>query len=296
MEIRVLRYFLMIANEGSITNAANILHVTQPTLSRQIKELESELGRRLFKRRSHSVELTADGEYLRKKAEEIVSIVDKIKMEFRGQERAVSGNICIGGDDTAAVRLSAEIFKELSEKYPGIRTCFYSGSFEDIAERIDRGILDMGIVIGQADPMKYENIRIPVNFIWGVLMREDSRFAEDREIGRNELYGLPLICPSGAVSAKRDGGFIDWVGGDIENLDIITTFSRYSDAEELAKAGIGCVLTVRNPDEAADTDTLCFRPLSPLLSVGMNIIWKKDQSLSRAAEIFLGLIQRKMSA
>ena len=174
MEIRVLRYFLAIAREGSITNAANSLHVTAPTLSRQIKDLEEELGQKLFIRRSHHMALTAEGMILRKRAEEIISMVDKTEAEFLSMENMVSGDIYIGSGETEAIKLIAQIAKELREVYPGIRYHLHSGNAQDVTERLDKGLLDFGILIQPADLSKYDYLDLPAGNRWGVAMRRDS--------------------------------------------------------------------------------------------------------------------------
>lgn len=173
-----LRYFLAIAREGSITNAANFLHVTQPTLSRQIHDLEEELGQKLFTRGSHSMALTAKGMILRKRAEEIVSMVDKTEAEFSFMENAIGGDIYIGGEETDAVKLIAKVAQKLREDYPGIHYHLYSGNSEDVTERLDKGLLDFGILIQPANITKYDYIRIPAKDTWGVVMRKDSPLAE----------------------------------------------------------------------------------------------------------------------
>lgn len=178
MEIRVLRYFLTIAREGSITNAANFLHITQPTLSRQIHDLEEELGQKLFTRSSHSMVLTAEGMILRKRAEEIITMVDKTEAEFNSMENIISGDIYIGGGETDAIKLIAQIAKELRKSYPSIHYHLYSGNSEDVTERLDKGLLDFGILIQPADISKYDYINIPAKDTWGVVMRKDSPLAK----------------------------------------------------------------------------------------------------------------------
>lgn len=181
MEIRVLRYFLAIAREGSITNAANFLHVTQPTLSRQIRDLEEELGQKFFTRGSHNMTLTAEGMILRKRAEEIISMVDKTEAEFSSMENLVGGDIYIGGGETDAIKLIAKIAKELRASYPDIHYHLYSGNSEDVTDRLDKGLLDFGILIQPADISKYDYINIPAKDTWGVVMRKDSPLARKKQ-------------------------------------------------------------------------------------------------------------------
>ena len=288
MEIRVLRYFLAIAREGSITNAANFLHVTQPTLSRQIKDLEDELGKKLFVRGSHNMSLTREGIIFYKRAEEIISMVDKTEAEFKTMEDSIAGDIYIGGGETEAIKLIAEVISELRENYPNIHYHLYSGNAFDVTERIDCGLLDFGILIQPADVSKYDYIHIPAKDTWGVVMRKDSHLAEKKFVTKHDLLKLPLICSRQAVSDSSTGNeFADWFGRDFKKLDIVTTFNLIYNAAIMVEAGIGYAITI---DKIANTtvgSNLCFRPLEPKLNSDLDIIWKKHQVFSSAAELFL---------
>lgn len=294
MEIRVLRYFLAIAREGSITNAANFLHVTQPTLSRQIHDLEKELGQKLFTRGSHSMTLTAEGMILRKRAEEIVSMVDKTEAEFNYMENAIGGDIYIGGGETDAIKLIAEIAKDLRANYPGIRYHLYSGNSEDVTERLDKGLLDFGILIQPANITKYDYINIPAKDTWGVVMRKDSPLAKKEAILKEDLLDVPLICSRQAISLERSQNeFIDWFGEDFEKLDIVTTFNLVYNAAIMVEAGIGYAVTIDKIANTSESSNLCFRPLTPRLDSGLNIVWKKYQVFSSAAEVFLERLRQE---
>lgn len=288
MEIRVLRYFLAIAREGSITNAANFLHVTQPTISRQIHDLEEELGQKLFTRGSHSMALTAEGMILRKRAEEIVSMVDKTEAEFSFMENAIGGDIYIGGGETDAVKLIAKVAQKLREDYPGIRYHLYSGNSEDVTERLDKGLLDFGILIQPANITKYDYIRIPAKDTWGVVMRKDSPLAEKSVIRKEDLLDVPLICSRQAISQERSGNeFADWFGEDFDKLDIVTTFNLVYNAAIMVEAGLGYAVTIDKIANTSADSSLCFRPLEPRLDSGLDMVWKKYQVFSSAAELFL---------
>lgn len=288
MEIRVLRYFLAIAGEGSITNAANLLHLTQPTLSRQIHDLEKELGQKLFTRSSHSMTLTAEGMILRKRAEEIISMVDKTEAEFNYMENAIGGDIYIGGGETDAMKLVAQIAKQLRECYPGIRYHLYSGNSDDVTERLDKGLLDFGILIQPASITKYDYISIPAKDTWGVVMRRDSPLAEKSVIHKKDLLDVPLICSRQAISQERSGNeFAEWFGEDFDKLNIVTTFNLVYNAAIMVDAGIGYAVTIDKIANTSEGSSLCFRPLEPRLDSGLNIVWKKYQVFSSAAEIFL---------
>ena len=294
MEIRVLRYFLAIAREGSITNAARFLHITQPTLSRQIQDLEEELGQKLFTRGSRNMTLTPEGMILRKRAEEIISMVDKTGAEFNSMENVVSGDIYIGGGETEAIKLVAQIACELRASYPGIHYHLYSGNSEDVTERLDKGLLDFGILIQPADISKYDYIDIPARDIWGVVMRRDSPLAEKEVIRKEDLLGVPLICSRQAISAERRGNeFAGWFGEDFDQLDIVTTFNLVYNAAIMVEAGVGYAVTLDKIANTTESSSLCFRPLEPRLESGLNIIWKKYQVFSPAAELFLERLRER---
>lgn len=297
MEIRVLRYFLAVAREGNITAAANFLHLSQPTLSRQIKDLEEELGVQLLVRKSHRVSLTPDGMRFRKRAEEIVSMVDKTEAEFISAENTVSGDIYIGGGETRAMHEIADIIKELREIYPNIHFHLYSGNAADVTERLDKGLLDFGVLIQPADISKYNYINLYEKDIWGVIMRKDSPLAEKEQIRKEDLLNLPLICSRQAISPHQSGNeFSDWFGEDFGKLDIVTTFNLVYNASIMVDAGIGYAITLDNLADTSEDSNLCFRPLEPKLESGLNIIWKKYQVFSPAAELFLNRITERFSA
>ena len=287
MELRVLRYFLTIAREGSITNAANVLHVTQPTLSRQIHDLEEELGQRLFVRGSRNMRLTAEGMILRKRAEEIISMVDKTEAEFHSMSNVVSGDIYIGGGETEAVKLIAQIVCELRTAYPEIHYHLYSGNAEDVTERLDKGLLDFGLLIQPADISKYDYFNIPARDTWGVIMRKDIPLAKKETIRKEDLLNVPLICSRQVISEERHRNeFAEWFGEDFDKLDIVTTFNLVYNAAIMVEAGVGYAITIDKIANTTESSSLCFRPLEPQLDSGLNIIWKKDQVFSAAAALF----------
>lgn len=296
MEIRVLRYFLAVAREGNITRAANFLHLTQPTLSRQIRDLEKELGQKLLIRKSHRVALTPEGMLLRKRAEEIISMVDKTKTEFTSMGHTVSGDIYIGGGETQAIRQIATIIKDLRESYPGIHYHLYSGNAEDVTERLDKGLLDFGILIQPADISKYDFINLSTNDTWGVVMRKDSPLAAKAFIEKKDLLDVPLICSRQAISPHQTGNeFVDWFGADFDKLNVVTTFNLVYNAAIMVEAGIGYAITIDKLVNTSENSNLCFLSLEPKLESGLNIIWKKYQVFSSAAELFLNRMREQFS-
>lgn len=286
MEIRVLRYFLTVAREGNITAAANYLHLTQPTLSRQIKDLEDELGQQLLIRKSRRVILTPEGMLLRKRAEEIISMVDKTEAEFSSMDNTISGDIYIGGGETQAIKLIANIMKELSNEYPGIRYHLYSGNAPDVTDRLDKGLLDFGLLIQPADLTKYDYLNLPEKDSWGVIMRQDSPLAEKEYIEKEDLLKLPLICSRQVVQLKGYGNqFAEWFGEDYKKLNIVTTFNLIYNATIMVETGMGYAITIDKLINTKDS-SLCFRPLKPKLESGLNIIWKNIRSFLRQRNCF----------
>lgn len=295
MELRVLRYFLAVAREGNITGAANFLHLTQPTLSRQIRDLEKELGQQLLIRKSHRVILTSEGMLLRKRAEEIIAMADKTEAEFTSMSDSISGEIYIGGGETQAVRRIAEIIKELRGEYPGIHYNLHSGNADDVTERLDKGLLDFGIIIQPADITKYDYLNLSEKDTWGVVMRKDSSLAEKRSIKKEDLLNLPLICSRQVLSPQRqENGFADWFGEDFGKLNIIATYNLLYNAAIMVEAGVGYAITLDRLLNTSVNSSLCFRPLAPTLESGLSIIWKKYQVFSPAAELFLNKLKENL--
>ena len=294
MEIRVLKYFLAVAREGTITGAANSLHLTQPTLTRQLQELEKELGQQLLIRGKHRITLTPEGMFLRKRAEEIVDMVEKTESEFHSINDILGGDIYIGSGETESMKYVAEVMHELRKLYPDIRFHLYSGNAEDVIEKLDKGLLDFGILIQPIDLSKYDHIALPDKDIWGVIMRKDSPLALKKEIVLDDLVDVPLIA-SRQMSRKYSAasGFLDWFGEKFDDLNIAATYNLVYNAAILVKAGIGYAITLDKLANTSDESNLCFRPLKPKLQSGLDIVWKKYQVFSPAAKIFLDMMQQK---
>ncbi|MGE1110215.1 LysR family transcriptional regulator [Priestia megaterium] len=296
MEFRVLRYFLTVAREGNITRAADFLHVTQPTLSRQLKDLEQELGKKLFIRSSHSVILTDEGMLLRNRAEEIVNMMDKLEAEFSSMEETIGGDVYIGGGETEAMKHIARVAKDVQVRYPNIRYHLYSGNEEDITERLDKGLLDFGILIQPADISKYNYLNMPAKDIWGVVMKKDSSLAVKESIQAADLVNVPLICSRQAVKQTfSKNEFADWFGEDFHKLNIVTTYNLAYNAAIMVEEGVGYAITLDKIVNTSTTSNLCFRPLQPRLESGLNIVWKKHHVLSAAAAAFLKELQEEFA-
>jgi DNA-binding transcriptional LysR family regulator len=296
MEFRVLRYFLTVAREGNITRAADFLHVTQPTLSRQLKDLEQELGKKLFIRSSHSVILTDEGMLLRNRAEEIVNMMDKLEAEFSSMEETIGGDVYIGGGETEAMKHIARVAKDVQVRYPNIRYHLYSGNEEDITERLDKGLLDFGILIQPADISKYNYLNMPAKDVWGVVMRKDSPLALKESIQAGDLLNVPLICSRQAMKQTfSKNEFADWFGEDFHKLNIVTTYNLAYNAAIMVEEGIGYAITLDKIVNTSTASNLCFRPLQPRLESGLNIVWKKHHVLSAAANAFLKELQEEFA-
>ena len=283
MELRVLKYFITVAREESISAAADYLHMTQPTLSRQLKDLENELGKQLLIRGNRRITLTDDGMLLRRRAEEIVDLANKTEKEFLEQDNLVTGEIFIGGGETNAMHILARIIKEFKEEYPQIKFHLYSGNAQDVTEKLDKGLLDFGILIEPTNFSKYDFIKLPYTDCWGVLMKKDAFLASKEYINPQDLKDLPLICSNQDLVRNELSG---WLKDDFDKLNIVATYNLIYNASLLVDEGSGYALTL---DKLINTynSTLCFKPLEPKLEVGLDLVWKKYQIFSKAADFFL---------
>ena len=288
MELRVLKYFLGVAREQSFTKAANSLHVSQPALSKQIRELEDELGHKLFVRKSHSINLTEDGILLKQRAEEILDMVERTQAEFSSQAGELQGDIYIGGGETAVMKEIAVIVRNLQKKFPLIRYHFYSGNADDVMEKLDNGLLDFGLLIQPVDLSKYDYIDLPQKDIWGVLMRKDCTLASRKSLRPNDLLKLPLIV-SRQIAKRifRKEGLVHWLGSDLDKFNIVATYNLIYNAGIMVSQGVGYALALDKLANTSKESNLTFRPLSPILESRINVVWKKDRLFSKSAKIFL---------
>lgn len=292
MEFRVLQYFLAAAREQSISGAAEYLHLSQPTLSRQLKELEEELGKQLFIRGNRRITLTEEGMILRKRAEEIVDLMQKTEKEIALNDAAIAGDIYIGAGETDAIRILARTARRLQENHPGIRLHIASGDSADVTEDLDKGLIDFGILFDPRDLSKYDYLKLPHQDTWGVLMRRDSPLAEKTAVTPEDLWDKPLILSR----QHREGSALSmWLSRPEADLNITATYSLLYNGSILVEEGIGYALTL---DKIINTcgSSLCFRPLSPPLTANLCIVWKKYQVLTKAAELFLNTLNEEISA
>ncbi len=290
--VRVLRYFLAVAREQSISGAAELLHITQPTLSRQLMDLEEELGAKLFIRGNRKITLTEKGMLLRKRAAEIIDLVGKTELEFSAGEQSITGDVYIGGGETDAMGLIARVAKRLQEDYPQIRYHLFSGNADDVTERLDKGLLDFGILIEPADVKKYDFLRLPATDTWGVLMRKDSHLAERDVIRPQDLWNLPLITSRQTLVSSE---FSKWFRKDFGELNIVTTYNLLYNATLMVKEGLGYALCLDKLVNTGDDSELCFRPLNPGMDSRLDIVWKKYQVFSNASQKFLQRLQEEFT-
>lgn len=284
MELRVLQYFLAVAREQSIVRAAESLHLSQPTLSTQIKAMEQELGKQLLIRGtkgSRKVTLTQEGMILRKRAEEILNLVQKTEREISLSDQVVVGDVCIGAGETDAVRYIAKAARELSEAYPGIRYHIASGNTEFVLEQLEKGLIDFGIVFGSVDQAKYNSLLLPYHETWGVLMRKDSPLAEKAEILPEDLWDKPLILSREYVAES-------YLCRSLSELRIAATYNLLFNASLMVEEGLGYAIGFDRIINTSGNSVLCFRPLSPKREEALRIVWKKYQVFSKASEKFMG--------
>lgn len=287
MEIRVLRYFLEMAREGNMTRAAERLFISQPTMSKQLKDLEKELGTKLFIRSNYSIRLTQAGMLLRERAEDILSLVDKTEAEFKSLEEADGGEIYVGAPESASMGLFAEAVRRLQQNHPGIRCDIYSGNMQDVCEKLDKGILDFGIVMNYVDLTKYHYLPMPTEDIWGVILRRDDPLAAKKTFTVEEIRNLPLICSR----QWADHEFPQWFGTDNNGLKIIATYNLPYNGAVMVKAGIGYALMLDRLIHTGEESDLVFRPIEGVPHVEMYVIWRRYQTFTPIAELLLKELQ-----
>jgi len=295
MEIRVLQYFLAIAREQSIIRAAESLHLSQPTLSTRIKNMEEELGKQLLIRGSkgsRKVTLTEEGMILRKRAEEILNLVKKTESEIISSDNVVIGDIYIGAGETDSMRLLAKAAGRLKKLYPGIHYHISSGNAVFVMEQLDKGLIDFGIIFGTPDSGKYDALKLPSKDIWGVLMRRDSPLAQKEAISSEDLFNQPLLISQ----QEADGGRLSqWMKRHLSELDVIMTYNLLFNASLFVEEGLGYAVCLDGIINTSGDSKLCFRPLSPAIETEMYMIWKRYQVFSKPAEKFLMMMQENVN-
>lgn len=284
MDIRVLRYFLAVAREQSFSLAAQRLYLSQPTLSRQLRELEEELGKKLLIRGNKGVTLTEEGMMLRKRAEEIVELLDKTEQEVRNSSDHVSGKIYIGAGETYAIKLIADTARKLQADHPGIDYSIYSADGTDVLERLDKGLLDFGLIFQHPDAAKYESIEIPLKDTWGVLVRKDHELAGASSLKLEELKDYPLIIPR---QPNHNTMISDLVMKHAPDAHIAAEYNLVYNASVLVDEGLGCAVTFDRLINTSGDSRVCFIPFEPKIEATCSFVWKRYSIFTKPAEVFL---------
>lgn len=287
MEFRVLQYFLAIAREQTISAAAEVLHITQPTLSRQIKDLEEELGKQLFIRSNKKISLTEEGLLLRQRAEEIVNLVDRTELELMATNSLLSGEIFIGAGECHALKIITKSMKKMQSLYPAVKFNIHSGNAPDVIDRIDSGIIDFGLITDHPKISEYNHIIMPIKHHWGLLMRKDDPLAQQEQISYKNIENKPLIV---SKEINNNSELTDWFRNNLEHLNIISTYTLLYNATLMVEDGLGYAVCLDKLINTAGDSELCFKPLNPFLEVSYNFIWKKYNILNKASKQFLNII------
>lgn len=285
MDIRVLRYFLTVVREENITRAAEVLHITQPTLSRQLAQLEESLGVLLFHRGTRKITLTNEGLLLRRRAEEILELLDKTEKELAFQEETVEGCISLGCGELAAVRILPELFRSFTKKYPRVTYDLFTATADQVKERMESGLIDIGLLLEPIDIDKYDYIRLETREQWGVLMRPDDPLAQRTFVTPKDLAKLPIIMTR---RSRVQNEISNWFGEYFKDLHILFKSNLPTNGAVMVQEGLGYAMVIRGlGDSLWDKEKICFRPLYPELSATTVLAWKRQQPFSRAAEKFI---------
>ena len=286
MELRTLRSFLAVAREGNVTRAARSLHITQPALSRQLSDLEREFGCELLIRESRGVALTDAGMLLRKRAEEIVLLADRAELEMRSPEANIEGDVWVGGGETRAMGAVAEAAVALAKRHPGIHLRLHSGNADDVIERVGKGLLDFGLIIGREPPSQHDFLDLPWEDRWGVLVRKDDPLAQCKELTVDDIRDQRLIVSSqGATPTEEGSSGLRFLGR--EGFDVVATYTLAYNASLMVERGLGICVTFDGLIYAGEGSALAFVPLTDLTPQRSRLIWKRYQPLSRACDAFL---------
>lgn len=288
MEIRVLRYFLTVVREESITKASEVLHITQPTLSRQLSQMEEEIGVKLFDRGSRKIKLTNEGILLRRRAEEILQLVDKTEKELVEQEEQVEGKISIGCGETASVQILPKLFDSFHKKYPRVTFDIFTATADLVKEQMDKGLLDIGLLLEPIDMEKYDFIRLNVKEKWVVLMRSDDSLTQKESVTAKDLAALPLILPR-RMNVQSE--LASWFGNYYENLNVVFTSNLNTNGAIMVSNGLAYSLVIEGAMSFWDKSKVTYRPLYPELTSTSVLAWKRSQPFSIAATKFIEHIQ-----
>ena len=275
-----MQYFLAVTREGNISAAAQSLNLSQPSLSRQLKDLEEELGAKLFIRGNRRIELTEEGLILRKRAGEIMQLVELTESEISEVKNNISGTLSIGAGESLSMHRITGVFRRLKENYPDIRLNVVSGDTEDLQDRLDRGLLDFALIFTDFDRNAYHHLTLEEKEIFGVIMRRDDALAEKKFITVKDLYDKPLIV-------SRANGLDIFSGSQARKLQVAATYNLLYNASLMVEDGIGVAISFDGLVDTSENSSLCFRPLYPEISVSPSLIWKRHQKLSIISQLFI---------
>ena len=292
MEIRTLRYFLAVAREENMTRAAEMLHVTQPTLSKTLKALEEELGKKLFTRKSFSIKLTDEGMLLRDRAADLVDMADKIEQEFVSLDDITGGDMYFGLAESYQIRYLARELGRMKKVYPGLRYHITSRDTEQVTEKLDKGILDFAVICEPPDSTKYEYVKLPESDTWGAVMRSDHPLAAKETVTVEDLIGEPLFCSEQSWNYEIK----EWAGQDHSKLHLEGSFRLSYNGSMFAREGLGILLTFNHLVDCSEGSGLVFVPLEPLQETHLYLIWNRYQTFTPIAEKFLSQITRAFGA
>ena len=290
MELRVLGYFLAVAREENFTRAAEQLHVTQPTLSRQIADLEAELDVKLFTRSNHNIILTEDGMILKRRAQELLSLADKTKRDFLSKDKSLEGTVAVGSGEFMSTRILTDCIAAFHQLHPLVHYEIYSGNTGNIKDRIERGLLDMGLIMDPVDIRKYEFIPMPIKEQWGAFVRIGTPLAEKETVSPEDLVGVPLVSSTGDLAQSKVG---KWLGAYQEQVDMIAGGNLLYNQALLAQSNVGATMGVRLN---CSYDGLRFVPFSPVLEAGTSLVWKKEQVFSAAVSSFMEFAKKYIAS
>lgn len=284
MELRELRYFLAVAREKNITKAADALYISQPSLSKQMQNLEKEIGSPLFVRGSRSVTLTETGMLLKKRAEELLELYEKTEAELAAPAETVCGEVRIGGGESYALQTVMQAAKAVQDNYPHITFRFFSGDADDVTEKLDRGLIDFGVMVDLPDTSQYNALRLPLTDRWGVLMRRDSPLGEKESVSPSDLTGQPVLASRQMLEKK--GMINEWMRR-IGKMDVRATFNLVYNASIMVQEGVGYAITLEKLINTTGESALCFRPLQPEVRTNLDLVWKKHAVFSKPSLCFL---------
>lgn len=285
IETRLLVYFLAVAREQSITRAADALHITQPTLSKQMMDLEAQLGKTLLIRGRKSVTLTEDGAYLRTRAQEIIDLMEQTETALLSDSELISGDIYLGCGETLAMERITRVFRRIHDEYPQVRFHLYSGAADSVLSRLDKGLLDVGLLISPIQQEKYDYWPLGFKDHFGLLMPSDDPLTRQATIPVETLSTLPLIVP---------GQRHTWTGFEASELNIVATYELIYNATFMVEQGMGYAVTLDGLVDTHGARKLAFRPIDTPAQMESFLVTKKYQTFSPAARLFLGEVRRSM--